>query len=56
MMERMLYLSKQKKIWREKLTFVINYRIFDLKELERMEVEETARFSDIERQPIHITI
>jgi len=42
-MKQILYLLKQKKIWREKLICIINCRIFDLKELKRIEMEEAVK-------------
>jgi len=40
--------SKQKKMWYEKLTYTINRRIFNLKELERMETEKAVKSVQIE--------
>jgi len=48
-MERMLRLLKQKKMWCEKLTRAVNRRIFDLKELEKMEAEKVVRVGGTSR-------
>ncbi len=53
-MERISRLSKQKKIWREKLIRTVNRRIFDLKELKRVKAEKAVRSSNAKRQTVYI--
>ena len=51
--ERIVHLRKQKKMWREKLTYTISRDIFDIEELEKMEAEEAVRSSGVEEQAVH---